>query len=227
MGHASRIRARGFRKDRSGVAAVEFALILPLMLLIYLGGFDAMRMVRAADKAENASRTTADLTAQEPTGSPNPGSDVATILGAAGVAAAPFNGTALAITVSAIDLKVVSGVCCTATVNWSVTQGGTLRPCNTKLRPIPTSMPWAIDTIPATIAMQSTPAVNGTSTYATSLIVTDVIYAYAGISPVISHFTTATISRHSYSIPRLLGQVTLASTSGLGAGQTGIVCSTS
>ena len=218
---------QGFGKDGSGVAAVEFALILPLMLLIYLGGFDAMRMVRAADKAENASKTTADLTAQEQTGSASPASDVAAILGAATVAATPFNGTALTVTVSAIDLKVVNNVCCIATVNWSVTQGGTLRPCKTTLRPISPPTSWAIDTIPATIASQTTPAVNGVATYATSVIVTDVFYTYAGVSPAISHFTTATISRHSYSIPRTLGQVTLSSTSGLGSGQTGIVCPTS
>lgn len=216
-----------FRDDRSGIAAVEFALILPLMLLIYLGGLDAMRMVRAADKAENASKTTADLTAQEQTGSPNPASDVATILGAATVAAAPFNGPALQITVSAVDLKVVNNVCCTATVNWSVTQGGTLRPCSTTLRPISPPTAWAIDTIPAAIATQTTPPANGIATYSTAVIVTDVFYAYAGVSPAISTFTTATIARHSYSIPRTLGQVTISSTSGLASGQSGVVCPSS
>lgn len=218
---------RGFCRESSGVAAVEFAIILPLMLLIYLGGFDAMRLVRCASVVENASKTTADLTAQEGTASANPASDIATILQAATVAAAPFNGTGLTITVSAIDLTVVNSVCCSATVRWSVAQGGSLRPCNTTLTQIGPTATWAVNTIPAKIASQGLVLVNGAQSYAGSVIVTDVSYPYAGVTPVISGFVSTTVWRHSYSIPRLVGQVTLASTSGLATGQTGIVCPTS
>ena len=211
-------------RDKAGIAAVEFAMILPLMLLIYLGGFDVMRMVRAADKIESASKTLADLVAQEQTNSSVPASDIATLIQASVISAMPFNDTNLAVTVSAVDLVVKNGVCCTATVNWSVTQGGALRPCNTTLTQIGPNDPWKIDTIPAKIAAQGIVLVSGVQTYVGSAIVTDVSYGFTGITPAVSHLLSRKMWRHSYTIPRIGGQVTLASTSGLASGQTGIIC---
>ncbi len=209
----------------TGMAVVEFALILPLLLMIYMGGFDVMRMVRAADKIETTSKTLADLVAQEQTNSSVPASDIATLIQASVIAGMPFNDSNLTVTVSAVDLVVKNGVCCTATVNWSVTQGGTLRPCNTTLRQIGPTDPWAIDTIPTKIASQGIVLVGGLQNYAGSAIVTDVSYTYTGITPVISGLLSRKMWRHSYTIPRVGGQVTLTSTSGLATGQTGIVCS--
>ena len=213
-----------FSRDQRGIAALEFALIVPVMLIVYLGAFDTMRMVRAGAKAESASRTAADLVAQEPTGTANPASDIATILQAAVIAAMPFNDPHLSVTVSAIDLTASGTTCCTATVRWSVTQGGTLRPCGKPLLPIAPTAPWTIGTIPAAIANQTMVNVSSGPTWATSVIVTDVSYAYTGISPLISRLTTRTMWRHAYSLPRLTGQVTLISTSGLASNQAGEVC---
>ena len=211
-------------RNISGMAAIEFALILPVMLLIYLGGFDVMHMVRAADKVESTSKTLADLVAQEQTNSANPASDIATLIQASAIAAIPYNNANLTVTVSAIDLKLNNGVCCVATVNWSVTQGGTLRPCSTTLRQIGPTDPWAINTIPAKIGSQGIVLVGSLQTYVSSAIVTDVSYAYTGITPTISNLLARTLWRHSYAIPRIGGQVTLTSTSGLASGQTGIIC---
>ena len=212
-------------RETSGMAALEFALILPLLALIYLGGFDVMRMVRAADKIESGSKTLADLVAQEQTNSSVPASDIATLIQASAISATPFNNSNLTLTVSAIDLVIKNGVCCTATVNWSVTQGGALRPCSTTLRQIGPTDPWAIDTIPAKIAAQGIVLVGGLQTYVASAIVTDVSYSYTGLTPVVSGLLSRKMWRHSYSsIPRIGGQVTLASTTGLASGQTGIVC---
>lgn len=210
--------------NASGMAAVEFALLLPLMLLIYLGGFDVMRMVRAADKIESASKTLADLTAQEPTNYPVPASDIATLIQASAIAATPFNDANLTITVSALDLTLNGTTCCNAKVNWSITQGGTLRPCNKTLRQIGPTDAWAIDTIPAKIGTQGIVLVNSLQTYVGSVIVTDVSYSYTGITPGISGLLSKIMWRHSYSVPRIGGQVTLTSTSGLATGQTGASC---
>ena len=210
-------------RNASGMAAVEFALLLPLLLLIYLGGFDVMRMVRAADKVESASKTLADLTAQEPNYA-DPASEISTLIQASAIAASPFNDANLTITVSAIDLSVNGTTCCTAKVNWSITQGGTLRPCNKTLRQIGPTDAWAIDTIPAKIGTQGIVLVNALQTYVSSVIVTDVSYSYTGITPGISGLLSKTMWRHSYSVPRSGGQVTLTSTSGLATGQTGASC---
>lgn len=194
------------------------------MLLIYLGGLDVARLVRAADKVETASKTLADLVAQEAVVQNTPASNISTFLQAATVAAAPYNDANLMATVSAIDLTLSGGKCCQATVRWSITQGGTLRPCKTVLRAIGASDPWAIDTIPSSIANQTTVPVNGNQTYASAVIVTDVSYLYRGASPLVSKIISQTLWRHAYAIPRLAGQVTLTSTSGLASGQSGAVC---
>lgn len=218
---------RSFRIDRSGVAAVEFALILPVMLLIYLGGFDIAQMVRAADKTENGSKTLADLTGQEPTTAPVQVSDIATFIQAASIAASPFNSSAnLSITVSAVDLALNNNVCCTATVRWSVSQGGALRPCKTTLRQIGPNDPWAVDTIPSKIGSQ-TVVVAGplkSNIYATSVIVTDVAYVYTGTAPGISKLISRQIMRHSYAVPRNAGQITLVTGSTAPTGMTLNAC---
>jgi Flp pilus assembly protein TadG len=53
-----------FRRATAGVAAVEFALILPLMLLIYLGSAETTQAVVSARKATLAAQAMADIVAQ-------------------------------------------------------------------------------------------------------------------------------------------------------------------
>jgi Flp pilus assembly protein TadG len=52
------------RHDSSGLAAVEFALILPIMLLLFLGSFETTNLVLAYMKLEASAETAADLVAQ-------------------------------------------------------------------------------------------------------------------------------------------------------------------
>lgn len=59
-----RVRA-GFLADRGGVAAVEFALIAPVMLTLYLGGTEVTRLISADRKISLAARVAADLVARE------------------------------------------------------------------------------------------------------------------------------------------------------------------
>ena len=57
-------RLRRFRRDREGVSAVEFALTLPLMLTLYLGGVEAGDGFAIQFKATLAARTVTDLASQ-------------------------------------------------------------------------------------------------------------------------------------------------------------------
>lgn len=58
------MRGRNLRFDQSGIAAVEFALILPIMLLLFLGSFETTNLVLAYMKLEASAETAADLVAQ-------------------------------------------------------------------------------------------------------------------------------------------------------------------
>ncbi len=53
-----------FRSEKSGVAAVEFALILPVMLLMYVGVVEVTRLYAADRKAVVFAHTVADLATQ-------------------------------------------------------------------------------------------------------------------------------------------------------------------
>lgn len=53
--------ARRFKTDVRGVSAVEFALILPILILLLLASFDVTRAVDAKNKTVLLSRTIADF----------------------------------------------------------------------------------------------------------------------------------------------------------------------
>lgn len=55
--------------DRRGNAAVELALVAPLMLLLLMGGFELTQIVRADMKLRQAAQTLADLVANAAQGS--------------------------------------------------------------------------------------------------------------------------------------------------------------
>lgn len=55
---------RRFLSARSGVAAVEFALILPVMLVLYVGGVEVSQGIAADRKLEALANTVGDLVAR-------------------------------------------------------------------------------------------------------------------------------------------------------------------
>lgn len=59
-------RLKRFIADKRGVSAVEFALIAPLMILIYLGTAEAALMLMMDRKVTNAASTLGDLVARTP-----------------------------------------------------------------------------------------------------------------------------------------------------------------
>ena len=110
--------ARRFADDVRGVSAVEFALLLPLMLTMYLGGSEVSQAVTASRKVTLVSRTVADLASQSSTIT---NANMTNILDASAAVVSPFNGSKLKVTVS--QVKIDAGGA--ATIEWSDTRGGT------------------------------------------------------------------------------------------------------
>lgn len=106
--------------NESGIAAVEFAMLLPLMLTLWLGTTEISSGIAADRKVTLTARTTADLVSQV-TGLST--SDMTNSLNAASAVIAPYNSSNLKVTVSSISIDVNSK----ATIAWSVTKNGTAR----------------------------------------------------------------------------------------------------
>ncbi len=89
-GHAMPVRRspRRFLTCESGVIAVEFALVVPVLLALFLGGIDTAWLVIAHYKLERAADSVADLTARTQQLRP---SDVQDIFAAATMVAKPFD----------------------------------------------------------------------------------------------------------------------------------------
>jgi Flp pilus assembly protein TadG len=153
--HAGFRRAlRRFMRDRDGVSAVEFALILPFMLTLYLGGAELGDGLAVQFKATLAARTVSDLASQYIT---IDSSTMSEILGAASTVVTPYSPANMTVTISELTTTNSSG---SATVTWSASSGtprtaGATLTLPTALRTLPsgTSILWGEVTYPYTPAM--------------------------------------------------------------------------
>jgi Flp pilus assembly protein TadG len=113
---------RRFAADQSGVSAVEFAILLPLMLTMYLGGVEVSQAVSADRKTTLVAHTVGDLVAQQSNVS---SAYVTTVLDpAASAVAYPFLPSNLTTTVTSVCINAAGTI---ATVAWSRTHNGTAR----------------------------------------------------------------------------------------------------
>lgn len=100
-------RLRAFPLATSGIAAVEFALILPVMLLMYLGMAEVTVAVNVNRKMTILSRTLADLTSRSAGGVNN--AEMNSIFGAAMTVMTPYSTADLQMRVSSIVVTTVNG----------------------------------------------------------------------------------------------------------------------
>ena len=105
---SSTSRLARFRGDTGGVAAIEFALVLPLLVAIYFGRTELARAIDTGRKTTLYARTIADLSGRATNGSPA-ATDMAAILNAAGPIMRPYPTTGLQVAVHAMGVESISG----------------------------------------------------------------------------------------------------------------------
>jgi Flp pilus assembly protein TadG len=161
------------------MAAVEFALLLPLMALLYLGGFEATQMLAVKRQVTLTASTVANIVTQY--SSISDSETMPGILAASGAVLTPYSASKAVVTVSYITID-SSG---NATITWSRSLNGTQRPKG------------QVVTLPAALDVPNTNLVWGETTYAYTPTVD-----YA-------NFGTINLYSSIFMLPRLAGGITL------------------
>ncbi|HWX84527.1 MAG TPA: TadE/TadG family type IV pilus assembly protein [Xanthobacteraceae bacterium] len=119
---------RRFTAATQGVAAIEFAMILPILALIFLATFDGGRAIAAYMKMRAATYALASIANQYAT---IQAADMTSILGATSVVMAPYTSSTPVVTISQIKINSTP----TSTIEWSANQGGTARTVGATISP--------------------------------------------------------------------------------------------
>jgi Flp pilus assembly protein TadG len=139
-------RLSEFASDKRGVSAVEFAMLLPLMLTLYLGGVEVSQGIAIDRKVTLTARTVADLVAQVSTIDTT---GINAALGASAAIFAPYPDSSAKITVSVVTIDSNGN----AKIAWSATKNGTARAVGSSV------------TLPAALKVPSTSLVWGEAGY--------------------------------------------------------------
>lgn len=184
---------RRFGRGRDGISAVEFALILPFMLTLYIGGAELGDGLSVQFKATLAARTVADLASQYITIDSGTMSE---ILGAASTVVTPYSPANMVVTVSEVTTTNSNGA---AEVTWSASSGGTPRAFGSSV-----TLPAALQTLPS----------------GTSMLWGEVTYPY---TPSMGFVITGTINIYEdvYFYPRMTSSVGCTATGASYSGCTG------
>ena len=143
------LQEAGFARDKRGVSAVEFAIILPFMAILYLGGTAVTQGIIIKRKVVLVAHTVGDLVARD---NNITNAEVTAIFDAAKAVFAPYGwSNLLKIKVSSVNINAAG----TATVGWGEALQDTARAPNSSV------------TLPA-----------GLNAPSTSIIWTEVSYDY-------------------------------------------------
>ena len=185
--HWSPLRARlaGLAAAVDGIAAVEFALILPLLLVLYFGSIEVTQAVRASRKVDLVASALANLASQQSTCSAGstPCLTEADMTGSNGIFTAaaaimaPFDTTTLQMTISQVTISTYN-TALIAKVDWTVTNnGGSPRPCNGG-GPNNSLLSGTVRTSNSSYQFYMPPSYTMTGAPTGSMMVADVVYQY-------------------------------------------------
>ena len=128
---------RRFIASTRGVAAIEFAMILPVMLIMLLATFDAGNAIAVYMKVRSATYILAAITNQYSTTTPIQSTDMTAITGATSAVLAPYSSSPVVVVISEASISAAKQT--TATVVWSATLNGTALGVGSSL-PLPASL---------------------------------------------------------------------------------------
>lgn len=167
-------KARGIGRSQSGVVAIEFAMLAPVLLLLYLGSVDVSQGIDADRKLAYITHTVGDLAGQA-SGTVTP-ADLAGLLGIADTILRPFDSTRVSMRITVANVA-SNG---TYTLFQPVTRAGGAANCSE-----PVVIPQAMIDLAR----------------GRSIIATDGCYRY---SPVVGYAIEADIPlyKRTYTVPR-------------------------
>ncbi len=127
---------RRFVASTRGVAAIEFAVIMPVLLLMLLATFDAGQAITLYMKVRAATYTLAAITNQYSKSAPIQSTDMTAITGATAAVLSPFPSAPAAVTIT--QVKQTSST--QAVVSWSYSVNGSAYAAGTTWTRIPTGL---------------------------------------------------------------------------------------
>jgi Flp pilus assembly protein TadG len=181
------LRLRGLWTDRSGLAAVEFAMVFPMMVAMFYGVVECSSAISVDRKATQVARTLSDLTSQNMSMVDD---DLKSFGQAAKAIMTPYPGLPLVSYVTQVYIDASSGA---ARVQWSkelVIDGAG----NVTISGTPPHTPGTVVTLPSTIAVAK----------GTFVIWSEVSYKYTPAVGVVLGQTGITFRDVAYTRPRLV-----------------------
>lgn len=203
-------RARG---DSRGVAATEFALILPFMLTLYFGCAEITKGVMASRKVNLAARAMSDLIAQQASGVAVDNTTLQNVFTASRQILSPYSTSTLKMTISGVQAQTkTDNTCCDAKVKWTVVyNSGTARNCTGFLTLVSDTTAPAATNIP-----QNLIAPSPSTSARPFIVVSDVKYTYQpGFGHGLMQWNNGAMlnmSSTSYMPPRSASSITLSGT---------------
>lgn len=173
-----RRRRRHFLAATDGIAAVEFALLLPLLLLVLFGTIELGTAIVIKSKLRTAASTVAEIANQYTT---IQNSDMSGILGAAAAIITPYSVSNTSVVISEITINNKGD----ASVTWSDALNGTARTTGSSI------------TVPSGVAVANTVLLLGEVSYLYSPA-----FGYAMTGPMTMSETLYAMPRSGSSITR-------------------------
>lgn len=96
---------QAWARDTRAVVAIEFSILMPVMIVILFGSFEATRLVRASFRVTGAAQTIADLVAQQDSVST---SEMANFCVGGKLVLTPFSTTSLTASVASVTYSSTS-----------------------------------------------------------------------------------------------------------------------